>query len=84
MARGDSYNSASCQFFIVHNDSAARSLDGLYASFGYVVHGMNVVDGITGTERTYAAGSMDSTPSSPVNTVVINSATFLTSKTSEE
>ncbi len=43
MARnGYDYDSASSQFFIVHEDYP--SLDGKYASFGYVVEGMHVVD----------------------------------------
>ena len=42
MARSDSYNSASSQFFIMHADST--HLDGKYASFGRVIEGMNVVD----------------------------------------
>ena len=45
MARGDSMNSASCQFFICNADSP--HLDGNYAAFGYVVKGLNVVDKIT-------------------------------------
>ena len=45
MARGGhSMDSASCQFFIVHEDSP--HLDGQYAAFGYVVEGMEVVDAI--------------------------------------
>lgn len=40
--RGDSYDSASSQFFIMHADSP--SLDGEYAAFGHVVEGMDVVD----------------------------------------
>ena len=46
MARAKAYDSASSQFFIVHDDSAARSLDGLYAAFGRVTQGMEVVDAI--------------------------------------
>lgn len=42
MARSNSYNSASSQFFIVHEDSTY--LDGQYAVFGYVTEGMDVVD----------------------------------------
>lgn len=43
MARNDSsYNSASSQFFIVHEDSTF--LDGNYAAFGKVLEGMEVVD----------------------------------------
>ncbi len=45
MARnGYSFNSASSQFFIVHQDSP--HLDGQYAAFGYVTSGMEVVDKI--------------------------------------
>ncbi|MBR5534850.1 MAG: peptidylprolyl isomerase [Ruminiclostridium sp.] len=44
MARSQKYNSASSQFFIVHQDSA--DLDGAYAVFGYVTEGMDVVDAI--------------------------------------
>ena len=44
MARSDAYNSASSQFFIVHEDSTF--LDGSYASFGMVTEGMDVVDKI--------------------------------------
>lgn len=50
MARGGyDYNSASCQFFIVHEDSSS-SLDGQYAAFGEVVSGMATVDGIATTK----------------------------------
>ena len=45
MARkGNDYNSASCQFFIVHKD--CPQLDGSYAVFGYVLEGMDVVDSV--------------------------------------
>ena len=46
MARGNSYNSASSQFFICNAD-ASESLDGSYAAFGYVVEGLSVIDDIT-------------------------------------
>ncbi len=42
MARSAQNDSASCQFFIMHEDRS--SLDGQYAVFGYVVSGMDVVD----------------------------------------
>lgn len=42
--RGDSYDSASSQFFIMHADAAY--LDGQYAAFGRVTEGMNVVDAV--------------------------------------
>ena len=44
MARAMAPNSAGSQFFIMHED--APHLDGQYASFGKVVEGMEVVDGI--------------------------------------
>ncbi len=42
MARAKPFDSASSQFFIVHEDSTF--LDGQYAAFGYVTGGMDVVD----------------------------------------
>lgn len=44
MARSQNPDSASSQFFIVHEDS--DFLDGQYAAFGYVTEGMDVVDAI--------------------------------------
>ncbi|MCM1064468.1 MAG: peptidylprolyl isomerase [Eubacterium sp.] len=44
MARSQLMDSASSQFFIVHEDSTF--LDGQYACFGYVTEGMEVVDAI--------------------------------------
>jgi peptidyl-prolyl cis-trans isomerase B (cyclophilin B) len=44
MARADDMNSATSQFFIVHQDSTF--LDGDYACFGYVTEGMDIVDKI--------------------------------------
>ena len=44
MARAQPYDSASSQFFIVHQDS--QFLDGQYACFGYVTSGMEIVDEI--------------------------------------
>ena len=44
MARAQDYNSASSQFFIMHQDAA--SLDGQYAAFGKVTEGMEIVDQI--------------------------------------
>ena len=43
MARATSYDSAGSQFFIVLSDEAKYSLDGLYASFGKVTEGMDVI-----------------------------------------
>ena len=47
MARqGTGYDTASVQFFIVLTDSKnnTRALDGLYAGFGHVTEGMDVID----------------------------------------
>ncbi len=44
MARSQMPDSASSQFFIVHEDSTF--LDGQYACFGYVTEGIEVVDAI--------------------------------------
>ena len=68
--RGDSYDSASSQFFIVHQ--TYPSLDGQYASFGIVVFGMETVDAIA----VLATDSNDK----PKNPVVINYMTFVVPK----
>lgn len=44
MARSNDYDSASSQFFIVHEDSTF--LDRQYAVFGYVTEGMEIVDAV--------------------------------------
>ena len=44
MARSQSYDSASSQFFIMHEDTP--SLDGQYAAFGCAYSGMDIVDKI--------------------------------------
>jgi cyclophilin family peptidyl-prolyl cis-trans isomerase len=67
MARGNPYDSASCQFFIVHKTSA--HLDGKYASFGYVVSGMDTVDAIA---KLPVDGS-----DKPLKTVTIQSIRFV-------
>ncbi len=52
MARTENPNSATSQFFICNAD--ATFLDGNYASFGWVVEGMDVVDEITKKTEPYA------------------------------
>lgn len=44
MARANAYDSASSQFFIMHQD--ASHLDGMYAAFGQVTEGIEIVDQI--------------------------------------
>ena len=47
MARAIPFDSASSPFFICHSDSlSVQSLDGLYATFGIVTEGMEIVDKI--------------------------------------
>jgi peptidyl-prolyl cis-trans isomerase B (cyclophilin B) len=52
MARAQNPDSAGSQFFIMHKD--APHLDGLYAAFGEVVEGMDVVDDIANVKVGYA------------------------------
>lgn len=70
MARSSNYDSASSQFFIVHQDSTF--LDGNYAAFGEVISGMETVDGIAGTEVVSSNGEK----SKPVTAPVILKATL--------
>ena len=55
MARSQVMDSASSQFFIVHQDSTF--LDGQYACFGYVTEGMDVVDAVCTAEYTFVDGN---------------------------
>jgi peptidyl-prolyl cis-trans isomerase B (cyclophilin B) len=68
MARGQNPDSASCQFFIVHQDS--NFLDGKYSVFGHVIDGLDVVDKI-------AAGQTDPRDR-PLKDVVIESVEVTT------
>lgn len=67
MARSQSYNSASSQFFIMHGD--APYLDGSYAAFGHVTSGMDVVDAIVSN----AINESDGESVAPENQPVITS-----------
>lgn len=51
MARSQNRDSASSQFFIMHED--APHLDGQYAAFGKVVEGIEVVDEIANTKTDF-------------------------------
>jgi len=50
MARTNAPDSATSQFFIMHKKN--ENLDGLYAAFGKVIDGMDVVDAIATCEKT--------------------------------
>ena len=58
MARTSENDSATSQFFITLSDSAAASLDGKYAGFGYVIEGMEVVDAVADNLFDHAIDSM--------------------------
>ena len=51
MARSSDYDSAGSQFFIVLDDSAKTSLDNLYAGFGKVIDGMDIIEEIAENEE---------------------------------
>lgn len=67
MARTQVPDSASSQFFIVHED--ALYLDGQYAAFGAVVEGMDVVDRIAGVDTDFR--------DKPLNDVVMKKVTLI-------
>ncbi len=52
------YNSAGCQFFIT--TEANSGLDGLYAAFGKVIEGMDIVEEISNLEVYYRSTEVDS------------------------
>ncbi len=52
MARTSAPNSASSQFFIMHEDG--KFLDGQYAAFGRVIEGMDVIDRIASVKTNFS------------------------------
>ena len=68
MARTTEYNSASSQFFIVHETSP--HLDGKYAAFGWVTEGMDVVDDICETAKPIDNNGSIATGAQPVITSI--------------
>ena len=75
MARAEAYNSASSQFFIVHEDS--EFLDGEYAAFGWVTEGMDIVDALCEDAEPYDDNGMLYAEDQPV----ISSITIRTEST---
>ncbi len=70
------YDSAGAQFFIMLEDNA--SLDGLYAAFGKVIEGLDVVEKLGKVETKVAEGSEEdenAEKSVPVETPIITSVT---------
>lgn len=80
MARTNEMNSASTQFFIVHQDS--DYLDGQYAAFGKVIGGMEVVDEIAECEKT--EDPLTGKKEAPLTPYVIESIMIDTASDSDE
>lgn len=64
MARSQSYDSTSSQFFIMHEDTS--SLDGQYAAFGCAYSGMDIVDKICDDVKTEDSNGTVSKKNQPV------------------
>lgn len=64
MARSTMPDSASCQFFIMHQDGTY--LDGDYAAFGHVTEGMEIVDDICENTTGQGQNGMVPTENRPV------------------
>ncbi|MCL2391077.1 MAG: peptidylprolyl isomerase [Oscillospiraceae bacterium] len=76
--RGDCYDSAGSQFFIIHVDGrGASSLDGGYAAFGMVTEGMDVVDRIMETPNDGPNGSVAAADRPVIRTITIDSDVVL-------
>ncbi len=73
MARSGHPDSAGSQFFIMHQD--ASHLDGLYAAFGKVINGLDILDAIASVDVQY---NMGGEKSDPIKDVVIESITVET------
>ena len=59
----EGYNSAGSQFFIMTEDNS--SLDGLYAAFGKVIEGMDIVEKIANVEVTYRSSDLSEGEEAP-------------------
>jgi len=73
------YDSAGAQFFIMLDDNA--SLDGVYAAFGKVIEGLDIVEKLGKVETKVAEGSEEDAnaeKSTPVETPIIQSVTIET------
>lgn len=66
MARSNSPNSAGSQFFIMHKNSP--HLDGMYAGFGKVIEGLDIVDKIAEVQTDYS--------DRPLEEVIIEKVTY--------
>ena len=71
MARGNTYDSAGSQFFIMHESNAG--LNGKYAAFGKVIDGMDVVDKLAATPVIDNNGTVDKTIRPVIRSITIDS-----------
>jgi peptidyl-prolyl cis-trans isomerase B (cyclophilin B) len=69
MARTSIKDSATSQFFIVHQDS--DHLDGNYACFGYVTEGMDVVDAIATGVRSGSNGAVSKNNQPVIHYIIV-------------
>ena len=73
MARSSAYDSASSQFFIMHQDYTG--LDGMYAVFGYVTDGIDIVDAIcTSAQPTDNNGTIPADEQPVINSITVREA----------
>jgi len=77
-ARSNDPNSASSQFFIMHEDTYGPQLDGKYAAFGKLISGEETLDKIANTE--VVLNKTTGEVSQPVKKVVIKSIRLLDKK----
>lgn len=72
MARGGSPDSASGQYFVITDSKApsVKNLDGKYASFGIMVHGVQTLEAIA--EVKTRPNPMNGEPSVPLQTVTVD------------
>ena len=73
MARTNDPNSASCQFFIMHEDDFR--LDGQYAAFGKVIAGMDTVDKIASVKTNVNNRPLEEQKMKSIRFVVIDEGT---------
>lgn len=64
--RGNDPDSANSQFFVVYDDKARASLDGIYAGFGEVIEGMEVVDSFLNIPMAQGTDQIPTVPTEPI------------------
>lgn len=79
----ESYNSGTSQFTIIMDDESAKNLDGLYAGFGRVTEGLDIVETIYGLEVKVDESEDGETTTSSEAIQAFASAPVITSATVE-